>query len=128
MDQVIARGFLYRLLDAEQKRRLQGVEAKLPQGRCLQGFEICRLFNLKVDPRTPEEMQGMEQTAAAYSRVLWKDRILDYREENPNLTNQELTEAVDGEIGADDMAGWQEYADTHYKPSDTVSVGRAEFY
>lgn len=122
MEPILAQGFVYRMLNAEERAKLLKVEASLPPRRFLQGFEVCRLFGLKLKPRTDDEIAAMEKTAAEFSKILWKQRVLTYREENPELSDAEILEVVDGKIDQDDLPAWREYAARHYQPPSGQAV------
>lgn len=112
---LIVRAFLFRALDPKQREDLIHFEAtRLPPRRYLQGFEIIRMFNLEMEPITDAKKQAMTETIRNFERILWKDRILRYKAENPKLTNEEISETVDSKVDADDLADWQAYAAVHY--------------
>ena len=55
MEPMHARGFLTLLLNDGQRIKLWAMEDRLPPGRYLQAFEICKHFHLK--PKSVDEMQ-----------------------------------------------------------------------
>jgi hypothetical protein len=115
MEPMIARAFLYRMLGPNEREKLNAIELSMPRGRYLQGFEICRLFNLEPKPITEAQENQMKEVRAGFEKILWKQRVLEMRAENPGRTNEELTGAVDGKIGPEDLSSWQPYAVLHYR-------------
>ena len=115
MDPMIAIAFLYRMLTYDQREKLAAYMVQLPLQRYLTGFEISRLFNLRLEAITQSEEEQMKKVAAEFSKILWKKRILEYKAENPNLSDEDLAEVVDGKIGAEDLEEWQHYAAAHYQ-------------
>ncbi len=73
MHPMAARAILNLMLLPEQIEKLRNYEKKnLPEGRCLQGFEICRMFRLKAKPLSEEQTDEMERLWFAFERnFLW---------------------------------------------------------
>lgn len=122
MEPAIVRAFLYRMLSPNQREKLMLIEMNLPPPKLLQGFEICRLFRLEVEPvseKKLEEMnrklEEMKRVLKDFEKILWKERILDYKAENPHLSPEELADVVDGKIGPEDWWRWQAFALEHYQ-------------
>ena len=111
----IARAFLYRMLRINERERLMHFEINMPPRRYLTAFEICRLFNLQPKPPTDTEIEEMKRIETEFKKILWKKRIIEYKAENPSLSNEELKDAVDSTLGADDRFEWQEFAAVHYR-------------
>jgi len=127
LEPMIARAFLYRLLNEREREILRDYEARLPPRRYLQASEVCRMFRLQVNPKTEQEIQAMNKVAAEFSAILWKQRILEYKTENPEMTDLDLTDAVDGKIEAEDIGEWQEFAAVRYFAPDGAGTGSREF-
>lgn len=79
MEPLIARGILSLMLTTEQNKELKDIEKVLPNGRYLQGFEVCRHFRLKPEPLDSSREQAM-------LTLLWDWRKINARfEKDDNI-------------------------------------------
>lgn len=124
LEPMIARAFIYRLLNESERAVLRDYEARLPPRRYLQACEVCRMFRLQVNPKTEQEIEAMNKVAAEFSAILWKQRILEYKVENPKMTDMDV---VDGKIEAADIWPWQEFSAIRYQAPDGAGTGNREF-
>lgn len=73
MEPMTVRVLLAMQLSPEQRGKLRRHERSLPAGRYLQGYEICRLFNLKPSPATEQDTAMLDDLWKQYERrILWK--------------------------------------------------------
>lgn len=69
----------------------------------------------------------MNKVEAEFRAILWKQRILEYRAENPEIADADITDVVDGKIEAENVEQWQEFAAVRYLAPDGAGTGSREF-
>src|SRR3990167_7563540 len=73
MEPMTARALLTLRLSPEQREKLRKHEKTLPPGRYLQGFEICRMFGIKVGEIAEDQISELESLYRRWEReILWK--------------------------------------------------------
>lgn len=105
MESQLARGFLTLLLSPKQRAELLRVEASLPPGRYLTGFEVCRMFRIQPERVSDFRMGAMSDCFSSF----WKSKCI----KEPDYVwgpNQKL------------MAEWMEWVAVHYcEPVEAVA-------
>ena len=78
MHPMAARALLAMQLSPEQREKLKVFVKRIPPQRYLQGWEICRMFNLSPKPAPEEETEQLKLLYEAWERrILWKMRSLE---------------------------------------------------
>lgn len=74
----------------------------------MQGFEICRRYNLKTDPLPEQDIQQMELLLWKWNRA-WEKKFDELRE-----VNGEEPFNVNGDEYSGDLQDWERFAEENY--------------
>lgn len=111
MEPYVARAFLNKLLSESERKDLRRLEESQQTGRYLQGFEICRRYNLKPDPLTDHDIAKMDT-------LLWKwkqawfvkfDTLREVHGDEPFNVN--------GDHLLGDLWDWEKFAEENFEDS-----------
>jgi hypothetical protein len=103
MEPYVARAFLNKLLSEGERADLRKFEEQM-QGRYLQGFEICRRYNLKLDPLPEADIQRMDLLLWKWKRA-WEVKFDSLGDEPFN---------VNGDHVLGDLWDWERFAEDNY--------------
>lgn len=104
MHPMVARAFLSKLLNEFEKANLRKTERSLPQGRYLQGFEICRKYNLKPKPLPEEETEKMQQLWETYAKTQLRAGQ-EFEDTHPEIIPKSKAEEVHA---------WEDWSEQNY--------------
>lgn len=109
MEPFVSRAFLNKLLNDAEKKDLVAFEKSLPQGRYLQGFEVCRRYNLKPKPIPDSDIQRM-------NTLLWKwEQAWEVKYEKLRELASEGTFDVNDDHLLGDLWDWEKFAEENYQ-------------
>ena len=69
MHPMAARAFLNMQLSPSERERLRDFEKSLPRGRYLQGYEVCRMLNLRPKSVPDIDTSAMESLWTHYAKT-----------------------------------------------------------
>jgi len=104
MHPMAMRAFLNMYLSPEKREKQRVYERSLPPGRYLQGFEICRMWNLKPSPVDDADMTRMEALWFQYERTQ-QSLGMQFEERHPDVCPRSLQEEIHA---------WEDWALRHY--------------
>lgn len=105
----VARAFLNKLLNEDERKDLKAFEKTLPEGHYLTSSELCRRYRLKPDPLPEEDTDRMELLLWKWNKR-WEARY--------DAANDGKAPPVIYENHEAELADWLAFAEENYeKPS-----------
>lgn len=112
---MIARAFLWLMLNPMQKADLENFERRISPGTFIQGFEVCQKYKLNPKTLSDAQMGQMQKVAGMFSGILFARRKQMARADNPDFTDAEINNSISGKIESEDAMDWVRFAEKHYQ-------------
>lgn len=108
MDLAVARAFLSTQISHGQRAKLRAYElsGKLPPGRCLTGFEICKVFQIRPTAVPDIDENAMKELRQRYEqKVLWKRQQIEEKAHDTQCAKKCVCRTA-----VQEMHDWEDWA------------------